>query len=78
MRYKVGDKVRVRSDLVVGRKYGTHTFKERMVSSRGAKLRVVEVYPNTFELVGYPEVGFTNDMLEKVEEDKNENSNIRS
>ena len=43
MKYKVGDKVRVRKDLVVGEQYGGETVADDMVDMRGMVVTIGEV-----------------------------------
>ena len=44
MRYKVGDKVRVRSDLQINRRYGAYTFVSEMSDYKGSVVAISEVY----------------------------------
>ena len=43
MRYKVGDKVRVRKDLEVGKKYGECMTVERMENLKGKIVTIKEI-----------------------------------
>lgn len=43
MEYKVGDKVKVREDLVVGKEYGEYCFDEDMVQYKGATVTIERV-----------------------------------
>lgn len=44
MKYKVGDKVRVRSDLQINRSYGAYTFVSEMSDYKGSVVAISEVY----------------------------------
>ena len=70
MKYKVGDKVRVRNDLVVNEKYGNDTFIVGMESYSGKTLTVSEITPkNKYklkEVVCY--FNWTDEMFEGVED----------
>lgn len=46
MRYKVGDKVKIREDLIVGYKYGVDTFVEDMEQYKGKTTTVADVTDN--------------------------------
>lgn len=72
MKYNVGDKVRVRKDLVVDRAYGNDAFTVDMKKYSGKTMTVDEITPrNTYKLKG--DVGrynWTDEMLEDVDMDK--------
>lgn len=57
MKYKVGDKVRVRSDLKVGKIYGNQIFVKEMKKYRGRDATILEEHSNFYN----------------IEEDKDEN-----
>ena len=44
MKYKVGDKVRVRSGLQINRSYGAYTFVSGMSDYKGSVVAISEVY----------------------------------
>lgn len=44
MKYKVGDKVRVRSDLQISRRYGSYMFSSGMDHYKGSVVAISEVY----------------------------------
>lgn len=44
MKYKVGDKVRVRRDLQINRSYGAYTFVSEMSNYKGSVVAISEVY----------------------------------
>jgi hypothetical protein len=44
MKYKVGDKVRVRSDLQINGSYGAYTFVSEMSDYKGSVVAISEVY----------------------------------
>ena len=48
MRYKVGDKVRVRKDLVVGKSYGGYVFTRSMEEFKGEIVTIESVDGNHY------------------------------
>lgn len=48
MKYKVGDKVRVKEDLVVGNRYGTQAFIEDMKKYSGKTMTISRASSNTY------------------------------
>lgn len=50
MRYKVGDKVRVRKDLVVGEEYGVFIFADNMARLKGKIVTIEEVFSSTYQI----------------------------
>lgn len=70
MRYKVGDKVRVRKDLVVDEKYDGEYFIENMTQYRGKTVTIYEVFEdvNRYEIKEDHEAWSWNDeMFEPLE-----------
>jgi hypothetical protein len=73
MKYKVGDKARVRNDLVHGEKYGSNTFISDMAKYKGAEVTIATINTSKY-LYGYEieEDGrnwiWTDEMLEDVSE----------
>jgi len=69
-KFKVGDKVRVRRDLVAGEEYGDYTFAIPMEKYKGRILTIDAVNHNSYLL---KEVSYywTDEMLGKVKEDIN-------
>ena len=51
MKYKVGDKVRVRKDLVVGSRYGNELFCEKMKTYIGKTVTISEVVDNEYMIL---------------------------
>lgn len=49
MRYKIGDKVRVREDLVVNKSYGIDTFVDNMEKFKGKVVTISEITSRTKE-----------------------------
>ena len=64
-KYKVGDKVKVREDLVVGEKYGKHIAIDDMVEFKGKEVTIKTVIDNNFGY-GIEETNYTwtNEMFE--------------
>ncbi len=68
MKYKVGDKVIVRSDLVVDTKYGFDTFIDDMTSSKGKQVTIKEVNNDRYLIEeDNGKWNWTDEMLEPVE-----------
>ena len=69
MKYKVGDKVRVRIDLVVGRIYGAETFVSDMENLKGKQVTIKGFYDNKYLIEEDDAIWFwTDEMLSPVEE----------
>lgn len=76
MKYKVGDEVRVREDLEVGKDYGNYyVVVEDMKEYKGKEFIIHEVWRNCYRLkdIGYY---WTDEMLEPIEKE-NKNMNIQ-
>lgn len=68
MKYKVGDKVKVRSDLKCEEYYGGITFNFEMNKFKGMEITIARVnYGGYYEVLETP-YNFTDEMLESVEE----------
>lgn len=69
MKYKVGDKVRVISGLVVDGVYGNWRFTEKMKKYKGKSVTISEVCQDYYRIKEDEEYGYyTDEMLEPVEE----------
>lgn len=68
MKYKVGDKVRVRSDLEKHKGYGGWYTSEGMVKIRGEIVTIREVKSSSYELEEN-DFRWTDEMLEPVEDE---------
>ena len=68
MKFKVGDKVRVKTDLITKKNYNGVIFSEEMKKFKGLEfyIRSTVVYGNT--LNGIEQYFFTDDMLELVKQ----------
>lgn len=66
MKYKVGDKVKVREDLDCCRFYGSYTFESFMEKYKGKITEIKVVWDNSYFLVGCGNCDFTDEMLEPV------------
>jgi hypothetical protein len=72
MKYKVGDKVRIREDLVVGNKYGADTYVSDMAQHKGEITTVVYVTDrNKYKLAVDTYWNWTEEMLEDCIEKDN-------
>lgn len=67
MKYKVGDKVRVRSDLKVGKSYGEHAFVHDMFKFVGKIVTIESVWKQGYR-IEEDTYWWTDEMLEPVEE----------
>ena len=63
MKYNIGDKVRVRNDLVVGKEYGLYSFSEPMTKYIGDVLTISGITPYGYQ-VRENKFGWTDEMLE--------------
>ena len=76
MKYKVGDKVRVRKDLEVGKDYGNHDVVEDMKKYKGKEFIIDEVLRNYYRLKDENWYYWTDEMLELVEEGEKNNMEL--
>lgn len=67
MKYKVGDKVKVRSDLRVGKSYGEHAFVHDMFKFRGKIVTIESVWKQGYR-IEEDAYWWTDEMLEPVDE----------
>lgn len=67
MKYKVGDRARVRSDLKVGKGYGEHAFMHDMFKFRGKIVTIESVWKQGYR-IEEDTYWWTDEMLEPVEE----------
>ena len=67
MKYKVGDKVRVRKDIFLGRSYGNWDFIHDMAPLIGKYVTVTKVLEDSYKIEEYT-WRITDEMLEDVEE----------
>lgn len=69
MKYKVGDKVRVASNLIIGGRYGNCTFLKVKERYKGKIVTISEVHKDYYYIKGDEDYGhYTDEMLEPVEE----------
>lgn len=70
MRYKVGDKVRVRSDLEESETYGDQTFVKQMEKYKGKLVTISEEHPRFYYIKEDKDENWcwTDEMFEPVEE----------
>lgn len=68
MRYKVGDRLRVRKDLAVGDIYGDGIFTWRMYTLLGKIVKISEVYISFYRIddPDYELCSWTDDMFEPI------------
>ena len=67
MKYKIGDKVRVRKDLVPGNFYGRVYYSSDMNKFKAMECVVTNIYDGTYN-INDSEYGFTDEMLEPVDD----------
>ena len=68
MKYKVGDKVKVRKDLINHIKYGANSFVCDMEDAKGKKLEIISILGLNYHLKGFGPWGFTDEMFEPTKE----------
>ena len=70
MRYKVGDKVRIRSDLEESETYGDQTFVKQMEKYKGKLVTISEEHPRFYYIKEDKDENWcwTDEMFEPVEE----------
>lgn len=66
MRYKIGDRVRVRKDLVVGKVYGGALFDKKRCSWLGKIVEISKVYTGYYRIRDCFLFVWTDDMLEPI------------
>ena len=76
MKYKVGDKVRVKEDLEVGKNYGHYNVVEDMGKYKGKEFIINEVSRSYYRFKNENWYFWTDEMLELVEEGEINNMNI--
>ena len=78
MKYKVGDKVKVREDLRLDRTYNKFTINRKMKKLAGTIVTIQRINENYYRIVEDDGMwGWTDKMFEdKVEENKMDNNNI--
>ena len=67
MKYKIGDKVRVRKDLEPGNFYGRAYYSSDMNKFKAMECVVTNIYDGTYN-INNSEYGFTEEMLEPVDD----------
>ena len=70
MKYKVGDKVKVKEDLELDKKYGAEDFVEEMEEYKGKIVTIDTVNRDDYYIEeDYKTYAWTDEMLEDVEEE---------
>lgn len=78
MKYKVGDKVRVRSDLVTGKYYGSRYFTIEMDKLSLNIVTITEVFTNRYHIKeDCGRFAWTDEMFEDIKEDKMDNNTLQ-
>ena len=68
MKYKIGDKVKVRKDLEPGNFYGRVYYSSDMNKFKAMECVVTNIYDGTYN-INNSEYGFTEEMFESVDDD---------
>lgn len=77
MKYKVGDKVKVREDLRLDRTYNKFTINREMKNLAGTIVTIQRINENYYRIVEDDGMrGWTDEMFEQKEDNKMENQNI--
>lgn len=77
MKYKVGDKVKVREDLRLDRTYNKFTINRKMKNLAGTIVTIQRINENYYRIVEDDGMrGWTDEMFEQKEDNKMENQNI--
>lgn len=77
MKYKVGDKVKVREDLRLDRTYNKFTINRKMKKLAGTIVTIQRINENYYRIVEDDGMwGWTDEMFEDTEENKMDNNNI--
>ena len=77
MKYKVGDKVRIREDLEIGKAYNDLEFEKYMQQYKGRTTVITEIWCYCYSLSeDNGEYGWTDEMLEPVEKGEKNDMNI--
>ena len=68
MKYKVGDKVKIKKDLIINEKYGLQYFVDAMWGMRGMTLTIDKYDGNSYRMkeIGY---NWTDEMIEGLAEE---------
>ena len=66
MKYKIGDIVKVRSDLVPWEKYGLEVVAEGMIKYSGMSLVVIEPYEGLYTLNYQDNVDYTDEQYDDL------------
>ena len=65
MKYKVGDKVRVREDLINNQEYGGEVFVSYMKKYKGKEFGIRNAWDGGYKLHNINDFVFTDEMLEE-------------
>lgn len=77
MKYKVGDKVRVRTDLIEDKIYGAEKFILSMFKFKGKICTIKEIYDKYYLFEEDDDEWYwTDEMLEDVSDDENETQTV--
>lgn len=70
MKYKVGDKVKIREDLIVDVEYGSDSFAEEMAQYKGKTATITDVYWDKYEIdLDDSDWCWTDEMFEDIVKD---------
>lgn len=78
MKYKVGDKVRVRSDLKIYDKYSKYVVIKEMKKLSGKVITIADCLWDSYRILEDNRVhGWTDEMFEEIKEDKMDNNTLQ-
>lgn len=70
MKYKVGDKVKIREDLIVGNDYGSDGFVEEMEQYKGKTATITGAFMGKYDIdIDDGDWSWTDEMLEDIVKD---------
>lgn len=70
MKYKIGDKVKVRKDLIVDKFYGKEIFVKEMKKWRGKTLTIDNISPPLYRTEETGSWNWTDEMFEDLDKPK--------
>lgn len=78
MKYKVGDKVRIRSDLKIYDKYSKYVVIKEMQKLSGKVITIADCLWDSYRILEDNRVnGWTDEMFEEIKEDKMDNNTLQ-
>jgi hypothetical protein len=76
MKHKVGDKVKIREDLIVDNEYGSDSFAEEMTQYKGKIATITGVFMSKYDIdIDDGDWNWTDEMLEDIVKDNTAKDN---